>query len=924
MQGKNVEDAPITFGTNLGYILELHDMYLKDPSSVSEEMQLLFSEIGSSGTGSFVSNDGDQNKVKGLIRLVDNIRLYGHLQSDIYPLFKPQFEDLPSIIIEEYGITSDDLKAFDASLVSTHLKDRYSNAYEAITKLRELYTGPIAYEYMHITDLKERDWIKKEIETAEENPLSNEEKLELFSMLAKVEGFEKYLHKNFVGAKRFSIEGVDVIVPMLEHLLRLMANEGIPNMQIGMAHRGRLNVLTHILNKPYSMMLSEFMHQDPLKVLPEDGSFAVTSGWHKDVKYHLGAKKTRNDNSIEQTVTLANNPSHLEVVNPIVLGKTRAEQETTDSAGKASYDHNKSLAVLIHGDSAMPGQGVVYESLNLSRLEGYKVGGSIHIIANNRIGFTTDEQDSRSTVYSTSNASGFDVPVIHVNADHPEAAIQTLRFALKYRQKFNKDIIIDVIGYRRHGHNEMDEPTPTNPLLYQEVKAHDTIEELYGKQLVENGTITKEQYDSVIQSVHDELRKAQNSIVKDEMVEDIDMLAPDEIVAGHDNEKEEMSFERLNIVNEAMLEVPDTFNIFRKLQNVLNKRRDPFTDKEKRVDWAHAEALAFATITQDGTPIRLSGQDTERGTFAHRHAVLHDVKTGEKYYPLHNTPDSKASFSIYNSPLTEAAVVGFEYGYNLENNNAMVIWEAQFGDFANMAQVYFDNFVFSSNSKWGEASGITFLLPHGQEGQGPEHSSARLERFLNLAAESNMTIANLTSTSNYFYLLRRQAKYLGTDKMRPLVLMSPKSLLRNQRVAEPVDAFVDGQFKEIIVDQYDKTKIKKVLIASGKMAVDLMDALDEKKDDSILLIRLEQLYPFPSDDIKAVFDSLTSLEALRFVQEEPENMGAYQYALPLLQDIAPAEVDVEYVGRIKRASPAEGSNEAYKLIQKNIIEKALD
>lgn len=924
MQDKNVENAPIRLGTNLGMILDFHDMYLEDPGSVSEEMQLLFSELG--GTGPVKSGTRDktvETKVKGLIRLIDNIRLYGHLQADIYPLYKPKFEDLPSIIIEEYGLTAEDLKAFDASLVSSHLEDRYDNAYEAVTKLTELYTGPIAYEYMHITDLKERDWIKKEIETAEDDPLTDDEKLELFTMLAKVEGFEKYLHKNFVGAKRFSIEGVDVIVPMLEHLLRLMADENIPNMQIGMAHRGRLNVLTHILNKPYTMMLSEFMHQDPLKVLPDDGSFAVTSGWHKDVKYHLGATKTRSDNGIEQTVTLANNPSHLEVVGPVVLGKTRAQQEDTSEAGKSKVDHNKSLAVLIHGDSAMPGQGVVYETLNLSRLNGYKVGGTIHIVANNRIGFTTDENDSRSTVYSTSNASGFDLPVLHVNADKPEAAIKTLRFALKYRQTFNKDIIIDVIGYRRHGHNEMDEPTPTNPLLYQEIKNHDTIEELYGKSLVEQSTITEDQYQSVLDEVYNELREAQNSISKDDLVEEDDMTAPPEITEGHENGKETMSRERLSEINEAMLQTPESFNMFKKLINVLNKRREPFVDDDKRVDWAHAEALAFATINQDGTPIRLTGQDTERGTFAHRHAVLHDVETGDTHYPLHNTPDAKASFNIYNSPLTEAAVVGFEYGYNLHNNDAMVIWEAQFGDFANMAQVYFDNFVFSSRSKWGEASGMTFFLPHAQEGQGPEHSSARLERFLELAAESNMTVANLTSTANYFYLLRRQAKYLGTDKMRPLVLMSPKSLLRNQRVADPVGNFIDGQFKEVIVDEYDKAKVKKVLIASGKMAVDLMDALDENPDPSILLIRLEQLYPFPSDTIKAVFDDLKALDEIRFVQEEPENMGAYHYALPLIQEIA-SDVDVVYVGRVKRASPAEGSNEAYKRFQQQIIEKALD
>ncbi|MCG1009141.1 2-oxoglutarate dehydrogenase E1 component [Salinicoccus sp. ID82-1] len=922
MQEKELENAPVRFGTNLGMILELHDMYQENPDSVSDEMRFLFENI-SSGQAGTAQSDIDHSKVKSLLRLIDNIRLFGHLESDIYPVYTPDVKNVPSLDFEDYNLTEDDLKRLPASLVSVHLGDYYDNAFEAVTQLHSLYTGPLAYEYMHINDTEERQWLKETIETQEEISLSDEEKKHLFKTLAKVEGFEKYLHKNFVGAKRFSIEGVDAIVPLLDHMLELMADEGIPNLQIGMAHRGRLNVLTHVLEKPYEMMISEFMHTDPMKFLPEDGSLEITQGWMKDVKYHLGGSKTREDKGLKQRISLANNPSHLEVVGPIVLGKTRAQQETTDHAGHPDQDFNKAIAAIVHGDAAFPGQGIVYETLNLGKLNGYSVGGSVHIIANNRIGFTTEETDARSTVYASDAALGFDLPILHVNADRPEHVLRTIEIALKYRQKFNKDIVIDVLGYRRYGHNEMDEPTTTNPLLYKEVKSHDTIDEIYGAKLVEENVISEDEKKETIQSVLDEMRAAHDKIDKGDTNVDGQLETPEVILEGQDNPEDGISRERLEQINEDLFQYPDSFTVFKKLSNVLERRKKPFEDDEELIDWAHAEALAFASINQDGTPIRLTGQDSERGTFAQRHAVLHDPETGEEHIPLHVVRDSNATFDVHNSPLSEAAVVGFDYGYNVEQKSVMAIWEAQYGDFSNMAQVIFDNFMAAGNAKWGETSGMTLFLPHAQEGQGAEHSSARLERYLQLAAENNMTVANLSSASNYFHLLRKQAKYLDTEKMRPLVLMTPKSLLRNQIVSEPVSAFTDSTFKEIILPEYKRTKVKKVLIASGKMAVDLLTEQRKNPDDEVMIIRLEQIYPFPSDKIQEVLKGLKSLDEVRFVQEEPENMGTYNYALPFLLEMVPEKVEVNYVGRIRRASPAEGDGESYKLIQQNIIETAL-
>ncbi|MCU7556700.1 2-oxoglutarate dehydrogenase E1 component [Macrococcus capreoli] len=920
-KGKNLDEAPPRFGTNLGILLEMFDQYLVDPSSVSDELQVLFSSI-QGGQPTHLLGNADTEKVKRVLRLVDNIRVYGHLTADIYPLYQPKRENLPALKLEDFDLTEADLAALPASLISEQYAARFSNALEAVEHLQKAYQRTIGFEISHINDATERDWLMEQIESRKENHLSKEDKINLLKSLAHVEGFEKYIHKNFVGAKRFSIEGVDALVPMLENVLRIANKENINNIEIGMAHRGRLNVLTHILEKPYEMMLSEFMHTDPLKFLPEDGSLEVTKGWTSDVKYHLGGKKTTTKYGHEQVVSLANNPSHLEIVAPVVLGKTRAVQEETEGVNAPVQDFNKAIAVLIHGDAAFPGQGINFESMNLSNLDGYSVGGSLHIITNNRVGFTTEPYDSRSTTYATDVAKGYDLPIIHVNADDVEACMEAIELAMAFRQKFNKDFVIDLVGYRRYGHNEMDEPTITNPMLYKEVKGHPSIEIKYGKQLIEEGIITEEEMNNIFENVITELRTAHDKIDKSTMITDSEMLAPAEVTSGYDQVETGVSLERLKQINDEMLTTPESFTVFNKLQKILERRNDPFT-KDGLIDWGHAELLAYGTIIQDGKPVRHTGQDAERGTFAHRHAVLNDANNGDKYTPLQHISNAQASFDIHNSPLSEAAVVGFEYGYNLENNKALAVWEAQYGDFANMAQMIFDNFISSANAKWGERSGLTLLLPHAFEGQGPEHSSARLERFLQLAGENNWTVANVTSTANYFHLLRRQAYYLNTMHMRPLVLMSPKSLLRNNLVADTVDKFTSGSFKPIISESYKKTKVKKLLIASGKVAVDLYTELQKTPNDEIHLIRLEQLYPLPKEEIQAIINDMRALTEIGFVQEEPENQGAWHFIYPDLLSMA-QNIPVRYYGRVRRAAPSEGDNEIHKLVQSKIINDALN
>ncbi|MGW7925563.1 2-oxoglutarate dehydrogenase E1 component [Staphylococcus xylosus] len=923
-----VSEAPVNFGANLGYVLDLYDIYLNDPSAVPEDLQVLFSTIKNGETNITTNNEGQSNITKGdstikrVMRLIDNIRQYGHLLADIYPVNRPKRENVPKLTIEDFNLDKATLESISAGIVSDHFKDIYDNAYEAIVRMEKRYKGPIAFEYTHINNNRERVWLKRRIETPYKATLNDNQKIELFKNLAHVEGFEKYLHKNFVGAKRFSIEGVDTLVPMLQQTMRIASDEGIQNIQIGMAHRGRLNVLTHVLEKPYEMMISEFMHTDPMKFLPEDGSLELTSGWSGDVKYHLGGVKTTQSYGIKQKISLANNPSHLEIVSPVVLGKTRANQDTTDKPGSVTTEFIKSMPILIHGDAAYPGQGINFEAMNLGNLDGYSTGGSLHIITNNRIGFTTEPQDGRSTTYSSDVAKGYDVPIMHVNADNVEATIEAIEIAMAFRKEFHKDVVIDLVGYRRYGHNEMDEPSITNPLPYHEIRKHESVEILYGKQLVSDSIISEDEMNNIIDEVQKTLRAAHDKIDKNDKMDNPEMQRPESLAEPIQNDDSELSFEQLKEINDAMLTYPSNFSVLKKLNKVLEKRKEPFESEDGLVDWAQAEQLAFATITQNGTPIRLTGQDSERGTFSHRHAVLHDPETGEQYVPLHNVPDQKATFEVRNSPLSEAAVVGFEYGYNVQNKSCMTIWEAQYGDFSNMAQMIFDNFLFSSRAKWGERSGLTLFLPHSFEGQGPEHSSARLERFLQLAGENNSTIVNLSSSSNYFHLLRAQAANLGTQSMRPLVVMSPKSLLRNKTVADPISKFTSGKFEPILPEDHDKASVKKVILASGKMFIDLKEYLAKNPNDSILIVAVERLYPFPADEINALLNELPNLENVAWVQEEPKNQGAWSFVYPYLKELTTDKYDLSYHGRIQRSAPAEGDGEIHKLVQNMIIEQS--
>ncbi|WP_432358864.1 2-oxoglutarate dehydrogenase E1 component [Sporosarcina sp. UB5] len=919
-------------GPNLGYVMEMYEQFKVSPESVDSELAEMFRSYGAPSLEGDVHtaamsavSAGDFGKVLSAYKLVDAIRAYGHLASDIYPL-NDREKDTTRLELSYYGLSENDLQSMSSSLFLKNPPVNVENGLDAVNYLKSLYTGKIGYEFSYITDEEERAWIQSKIENGEVSvQLSENDKKALLERLTKIEGFEKFIHRTFVGAKRFSIEGLDTLVVLIDELVRRSETDKVKKLLIGMAHRGRLNVLTHILNKPYEMMFAEFAGVPPEPFLPEDGSLETLHGWFGDVKYHMGALY-KAPSGTERF--LAYNPSHLEVVNPVVAGQTRAAQETTNNEGLPLQDKKAAYAILIHGDAAFPGQGIVPEMFNYSRVRGYDTGGSIHIIANNMIGFTTEYYDSRSSRYSSDPAKGFEVPVLHVNADSPEDVIAAAAFAFEYRQKFGKDILIDLIGYRRYGHNEMDEPLVTNPMMYQLIHKHPTTRQLYGSKLVEENILKNEDVDKLDSEVFAMMQVAYDKVKANSTeAEVISNATPDVVMAGYPRDLETgVSQERLQRMNEELLTYPEDFTVFGKLDRILKRREEPFKGKGK-IDWAHAEQLAFGSILQDGKPIRITGQDVQRGTFAHRHLVLHDEKTGKEHVPLHHISNSNASFVAYNSPLTEFAVVGYEFGYNLEKDYALSIWEAQYGDFANMAQVMFDQFISSSHSKWGQQSGMVILLPHAYEGQGPEHSSARLERYLQLSAENNWTVANISSAANYFHVLRRQAKMLGTEVERPLVIVSPKSLLRHPLVGADVNDLAEGHFQTVLEQPgtgQHPDKVKKILFASGKMAIDLAEKVkDGKGFDHLHIVRVEQLYPFPSDKISEIVARFPKAKELVWVQEEPKNMGSWSFALEYMLEIAGDKKSVSYVGRVHRASPSEGNGEDHKVEQQRIITEAL-
>lgn len=931
-------------GPNLGYVIGQYELYINGLDTVDSELKELFIKYGSPSLETsqmkenvehesvVPSKSASIEKVMKVVKLLEDIRSHGHLVANINPLeVNEQNHNLFNP--EKYGLSFHDLIAIPANLVWEEAPEGVQTAWDAVNQLKNIYTSSLAYEFNHVDHMDEKAWLTQIVETGPlHRSLSKKEQTNLLKSLTEVEGFEQFLHKTFVGQKRFSIEGVDMLVPMLNEVVYEGVDDEARNVLIGMAHRGRLSVLTHVLNKPYNKIFSEFQHSSAKQQGPSEDLVDISEGWTGDVKYHLGRNRfVEGSGNVRTRITLANNPSHLEFVDPVVEGFTRAAQEERQKAGYPERDVKKALAILVHGDAAFPGQGIVAETLNLGGLKGYRTGGTIHIIANNMVGFTTDSHDSRFTRYASDLAKGFEIPIVHVNADDPEACLAAVRLAYKYRARFQKDFLIDLVGYRRFGHNEMDDPAVTQPQVYKKIASHPTVRALYSEQLRIKGILDQKEVEEIHHTVQEILQIEYDKASKRKQDEpSADVEVPGVIAKGIPLLETGVLLDTLRELNTEMLKWPEGFQVYPKLKRIL-ERRETALNENGKVDWAVAEALAFATMLKEGTPIRLTGQDSERGTYAHRHIVLHDIETNKTYSPLQHLTQARASFAVHNSPLSEAAVVGFEYGYNVFAPETLVIWEAQYGDFANTAQPLFDQFVSSARAKWGQKSGLILLLPHGYEGQGPEHSSARIERFLQLAAENNWTVANLTSAGQYFHILRRQASILGTEFVRPLVIMTPKSLLRHPLVASPGTNLSKGSFQTVVEQsQLGKRteKVKRLVLTTGKMAIDLAVEIDSSKEnrnlDELHIVRIEQLYPFPKEKVEEIIKRYPNLQEIIWVQEEPKNMGAWHYIAPTLFDLTSGGLKFGYIGRPERSSTAVGDSIVHKKEQDLIIQQALN
>ncbi|APC47384.1 2-oxoglutarate dehydrogenase E1 component [Virgibacillus halodenitrificans] len=927
-------------GPNMGYVEEQYELYKEDPNLVDQSIKQMFDRHGApewlTQPNSSVQEEQQGTSIKDIkkltsaMKLVEAIRRFGHLEADIYPVGPKEVRKSPLVEPQTYGLSEDDLANMPAAWLWEKAPSNVKNGLDVIKELKKYYSGTITFEYDHMNNDEERKWLLDLIEAGHARlDLSDEEKKQLLERLSHVEGFESFLQKTFVGQKRFSIEGLESMVPMLDQIVKYATEDKIENIMMGMAHRGRLSVLAHVLGKPYDKIFSEFHHSPDKELIPSEGSMGINYGWTGDVKYHFGATRDVKEGDETKTrITLAHNPSHLEFVNPVVEGFARAAQDERSQKGYPKGDLNKAFSVLIHGDAAFIGEGVVAETLNLSGLPGYSTGGTLHIIANNLVGYTTNQTDGRSTRYASDLAKGFEIPIIHVNADDPIACISAIKIAYDYRQKFNKDFLIDLVGYRRYGHNEMDEPRTTQPALYQKIDEHPTVANVYAGVLRDKGVIGEDTFKKIQEDVEDHLRGIYDSMKENEAgsVEVPNM--PKVLANGLDRFETAVDLDTLKALNEGLLNRPEGFNGFKKLEKILSRRKNVLEEGNK-ADWGAGEALTYASILQDGIPIRLTGQDSERGTFAHRHLVLHDVETNEKYCPMHGLEQAKASFDIRNSPLSEAGVLGFEYGYSVESPNTLVIWEAQFGDFANAGQVIFDQFISASRAKWGEKSNMVMLLPHGYEGQGPEHSSARLERFLQMAAENNWIVANVTSSAQFFHLIRRQAAMRGKEEARPLILMTPKSLLRNQRVASVAEEFTNGKFQPLRSQpnlKVSKKNAKRLLIGSGKVMVDIEEAIanSEEKFDWLRVLRLEQIYPFPKKELEKEIKELPNLEQIVWVQEEPKNMGSWDFVDDYLRDLLQENQSLRYIGRPDRSSPAVGVPNVHKTEQNQIVQQAIN
>jgi 2-oxoglutarate decarboxylase len=853
--------------------------------------------------------------VAAAMALIDALRTHGHLAARLDPLGSDPPGD-PALDPASVGLSDAEMRAIPARVLRVAAPG--TTLAEALPNLRAIYSGTIAYEVEHVSDHVQRAWLRERIESGQfRAPLSPDQRKALYDRLVSVESFERFLHKAYLGQKRFSIEGVDLLVPMLDRIFEIAAEHGAREVVVGMAHRGRLNVLTHNIGRPAVTIFAEFEGGKKFEggLAPDEGT--------GDVKYHHGAEGvfvTGSGRAV--TVALAHNPSHLEFVAPIVDGSARARQ--TQRRGREPHqDTAVAVPVVVHGDAAFAGQGVVAETLNLNALKGYRVGGTVHIITNNQVGFTTDVDDARSTRHASDLAKGFDIPIIHVNADDAEACLSAVGLAMAYRREFHRDVLIDLVGYRRWGHNEGDEPSYTQPRMYERIRVHPTAREQYAKTLVEAGVLGADEAQARYDAAYQRLVEIQQGFKASASHANPSQPAPPRIIPGEQVDTA-VPADQLLALNRELLTWPEGFTVHPKLRKQLD-RRHPAMGEEGGIDWGHAEALAFASLLTEGVHLRLTGQDTERGTFSHRHLVLHDAENGETYAPIQHLSGALATFEVYNSPLSELATLGFEYGYATAASDALVLWEAQFGDFINGGQVIVDQFIAAGMAKWGVTNRLTLLLPHGYEGQGPEHSSARVERFLQLAAEHNFRVANCTTPAQYFHLLRRQAR---RGRVRPLIVFTPKSLLRLPQAASRLEDLTQGGFQPVIDDpdsgvQDRAGELERIVFCTGKVYYDLLAEAVKRGERPSAIVRIEGLYSFPEDALRVVLARYPRAREVYWAQEEPRNMGAWPYIAPRLQALLPEGVGLRYVGRPDRASPAEGYPAAHAVEQARIVGEAL-
>ncbi len=922
-----MEEFPYLKSINSDYIEELYTRFKENPDSVDATWRYFFegmemapaaapTPMAESLSADQVSTLSSEAKVA---ELINAYRESGNFLAHIDPLSEPP-KSHPLLELSRFELKAANLeKTYTAGKL---IKIGPAKLSEIITKLKRTYASTIGVEYTHIGDSISRQWLQERMELSE-----NRESLDLESQrfilkrLTESENFERFLHTRYVAQKRFSLEGGEALIPTLDRIIEYAGEVDAKEIIVGMAHRGRLNVLHNIFGKKAELIFTEF---------EENYESAETEGMG-DVKYHMGFSSditTRHGKPLH--LSLAHNPSHLEFVNPVVEGIARSKQRA-----HKDKDRKKVIPIVIHGDAAFAGEGVVYETLNLSQVSGYRTGGTVHIVINNQIGFTTDPQSARSTTYATDLAMMLEVPIFHVNGDDPEALWYVARLAMEYRQEFKKDVFIDLLCYRKYGHNEGDEPAFTQPLMYQKIRNHASVRELYAKKLAADGRVSTEDAQKLVDDCVMKLAESQN-ITRTQRPRPFESsyenkwvgLKPS--VAGSESQAVQTAVPEatLKLLGERLCKTPEAFHVHPKLVRFLEARLKS-VQEAKGIDWGTGEALAFGSLLLENHPVRITGQDCERGTFSHRHSVLHDVENGEIFTPLNHLSETQAEYIVRNSTLSETAVLGFEYGWSLADPYALVIWEAQFGDFANAAQVIIDQFIVASEAKWKRASGITMLLPHGYEGQGPEHSSARLERFLQLCGENNLAVCNLTLPSQLFHALRRQIK---RNFRKPLVVMSPKSLLRNPLAVSELKEFSEGSFRTVIDDpnpKVDADKIKRVVLCTGKIYFELWEEREKKSVPSdVAIVRVEQLYPWPTEDLATIFKKYSQVKEVLWVQEEPRNMGAWTHVfnfwaggLGRFQDKA-HNLPIHYVGRAAAAAPATGTHKTHHTTQHKIVHAA--